>query len=140
MKFLLKTKNDAGALLARLTLGGVMFPHGAQKALGMFGGDGIAKTVDGFGTGLGIPAALAYCAIAAEFLGSIALVLGFMGRLAALGIGVTMAVAIQKVHLQNGFFMSDGGYEFHLLAIGLALVVLVKGSGAASVDRMIAKE
>jgi putative oxidoreductase len=138
MKFLLKTGNDFGATLARLTLGGVMYPHGAQKALGMYGGQGIKGTVEMFGN-MGISAPLAYCAIAAEFLGAIALLVGFLGRLGALGIGITMAYAIHKVHGANGFFLSNSGYEYNAALIGLSLVVLVKGSGAASLDRMLVK-
>ena len=137
---IIRTDDDGAALIARLVLALVIFPHGAQKALGWFGGFGAAGTV-GFMDAMGIPAALAWLAIAAEFLGSIALVIGFLGRVAAFGIMVNMIVATLTVHLPNGFFMNwtgqqrGEGYEFFLLAIGLALVVIIKGSGAMSVDR-----
>jgi putative oxidoreductase len=101
----------------------------------------------GFFTGtLHIPAFFAFLAIAAEFAGSIALILGFLSRIAAFGIGVTMAVAALTAHAQNGFFMNwfgnqkGEGYEYRLLAIGLALIVLVAGGGCASVDKAIACE
>ena len=129
--------------LARVTLGVVMFPHGAQKVLGWFGGYGLSGTLEAFTTKMGIPAPLALCAIAAEFLGAIALVLGLGGRVAALSIGITMAVAA-TMQAGNGFFMnwygkqSGEGFEYHLLAIGLAAVLVLRGSGAFSLDRMLA--
>jgi putative oxidoreductase len=143
-KILFGTENRVAPLIARLALGVVMFPHGAQKALGWFGGYGFGGTMHYFTESMHIPAVLAFLAIAAEFAGSIGLVTGFLSRIAALGIGVNMLVAIAKVHATNGFFMnwmgqqSGEGYEYHLLAIGLALIVLVFGGGALSVDRWIA--
>ncbi len=141
LRAIMATSNDPIPLILRLTLGGVMFPHGAQKALGMFGGAGIDGTVDFFRQSLGIPAPLTYLLIAAEFLGSIGLILGCLGRVAALGIGVVMVGAISKVHLANGFFMNwsgtqaGEGYEYHLLAIGIAVALVIRGSGALSIDR-----
>ena len=141
---LIRTDDDRAALVARLVLAFVIFPHGAQKALGWFGGFGPAGTI-GFMEQLGIPGALAWLAIAAEFLGSIALVIGLLGRVAAFGIMVNMVVATLTVHLPNGFFMNwtgqqrGEGFEFFLLGIGLALVVIIKGSGALSVDRALTR-
>ena len=141
---LIRTDDDRAALVARLVLALVIFPHGAQKALGWFGGFGVEGTVGFMGT-LGIPAALAWLAIAAEFLGSIALVVGLLGRVAAFGIMVNMIVATLTVHLPNGFFMNwsgqqrGEGFEFFILAIGLALVVIMKGSGALSADRALTR-
>jgi putative oxidoreductase len=141
--WLIRTDNDLGALLARLTLGAVMFPHGAQKVLGWWGGHGLQATVTSFTEQMGLPGPVAGLVIAAEFLGSIGLILGFLSRLGALGIGAVMVGAIVKVHLAHGFFMNwfgtqaGEGFEYHLLAIGLALVVLVKGSGALSLDGLL---
>ena len=142
---LLKTNDSATPLLARLALGLVMFPHGAQKVLGWFGGYGFDGTM-GFFTGtLHIPAALAFLAILAEFAGSLGLITGCLSRLSALGIAATMSVAIFMAHSGNGFFMNwngnqkGEGYEYHLLAIGLALVVLVAGGGKASIDGLLAR-
>ena len=93
---------------------------------------------------MGIPTPLALLAICAEFFGGLGLIVGLLGRIAALGIIVNMLVAIAKVHSANGFFMNwtgqqkGEGYEYHLLAIALALVVLIKGSGAVSIDGAIA--
>ena len=143
MKSLLKTNNSFAPTLARVTLGVVMFPHGAQKVLGWFGGNGFTGTMHTFTQQMHIPAVFAVLAIAAEFLGSIGLVVGFLARVSALGIGVTMAVAINVVHA-NGFFMNwygnqkGEGFEYHILAIGLALIVMIYGAGAASVDGVIA--
>jgi putative oxidoreductase len=144
LKLICSTDGGLTALLARLFLGVVMFPHGCQVALGWFGGYGYTGTI-GFFTGtLHIPAFFAFLAIAAEFAGSIALILGFLSRIAAFGIGVTMAVAALTAHTANGFFMNwfgnqkGEGYEYHLLAIGLALIVLIAGGGCASVDKAIA--
>jgi putative oxidoreductase len=141
---LLRTNSDLVLTIARLVLGGVFFMHGCQKVFGLFGGPGFTATMNGFTQGMGIPAPLAFLAIAAEFGGGIALILGLLGRVGALGILVTMVVAVVMVHFQNGFFMNWGmkdhqgeGYEYHLLAIALALVILVKGSGALSIDRLL---
>lgn len=144
LQLLCKTNNSFAPLLARLTLGIVMFPHGAQKALGWFGGYGFSGTMNFFTQQMHIPAPLALLAIAAEFAGSIGLILGCFSRIAALGIGTNMIVAILTVHQANGFFMNwygsqkGEGFEYHLLAIGLALIVLIHGAGVASIDALIA--
>ncbi len=139
----IRTTADTTPLVARVALGAVMFPHGAQKALGWFGGYGLSGTM-GFFTGqMGIPAPFAAAAIAAEFLGAIGLVTGTLSRVAAFGIACVMAVAVLTVHLKAGFFMNwsgaqaGEGFEYHLLAIGLALIVMLKGGGKYSVDGLI---
>ena len=122
-----------------------MFPHGAQKVLGWFGGYGFSGTMQFFTEQMGIPAVLAFLAIAVEFLGPVALVAGLGARLAAAGVAVNMAVAVWLVHLPNGFFMNwfgnqkGEGFEYHLLAIALALVVVIRGSGAWSLDRSLSR-
>ncbi|MCC7478715.1 DoxX family protein [bacterium] len=141
---LLATVDSWPLLIARLTLGLVMLPHGLQKTFGLFGGQGFSATMQGMSEGLGIPAALVFLAILAEFAGSLFLIFGALGRIAALGIGVTMAVAM-SMHVKNGFFMNwyganaGEGYEYHLLAIGLALAVIVGGSGALSLDHSLGR-
>jgi putative oxidoreductase len=145
MKFLFKTNNSFAPTLARLTLGIVMFPHGAQQVLGWFGGYGLSGTMNAFTHQMHIPAVFAALAIAAQFLGSLGLITGFLSRIAAFGIAVDMVVAINMVHKANGFFMNwygnqkGEGFEYHLLAIGLALIVMIYGAGKLSVDGMIAK-
>lgn len=139
-----RTDDDVALLVLRVGLAVVFFPHGAQKALGWFGGPGFAGFV-GFAHQLGVPAWLAVLAILAEFLGSIGLLLGLLGRIAAFGIFCNMAVAIALIHSKVGFFMNwtgkqaGEGFEFHLLAIAALLAVMIHGSGAASVDRALSR-
>jgi len=140
---LFKTNDSFTLLIARLTLGLVMFPHGAQKALGWFGGPGFSGTMSMFNGHMHIPALFALLAIAAEFAGSIGLIAGFLSRVSAFGIAVTMLVAAFMVHAPNGFFMNwagnqkGEGFEYHFLAIGLALVVIISGAGKWSIDRLL---
>jgi len=144
LQLLFKTNSSTGPLVARLVLGLVMFPHGAQKALGWFGGHGFSGTMGFFTNMLHIPVAFAFLAIVAEFAGSLGLISGFLSRVAAFGIATVMAVAIFTAHAVNGFFMNwsgkqaGEGFEYHLLAIGLALVVMIQGAGKASLDGLIA--
>ena len=144
LQLLGKTNPSLALLLARLTLGLIMFPHGAQKALGWFGGYGFSGTMNFFTQQMHIPAPLAFLAIAAEFAGAIGLILGCLGRIAAFGIATNMVVAILTVHATNGFFMNwfgnqkGEGFEYHLLAIGLALIVIIHGAGKLSLDALIA--
>lgn len=143
MSNLLSTENNIAYFLARVFLGIVILPHGLQKTLGMFGGYGFSGTVDFF-TGMGMPLIVAYLIIISESLGSLGLIVGFLGRVGAFGITLIMTGAIFMVHIKNGFFMNwfgnqqGEGFEFHLLAIGLALIVLIKGSGKWSIDYAIA--
>ncbi len=139
-KKLFETDRDVSTLLLRLMLGIVFFPHGAQKVLGWFGGHGFGGTM-GFFTGqLGVPALFAFLAIVAEFFGAIGLILGFLTRLAAFGIASVMVVAVTMLHWQNGFFMNwfgnlkGEGFEYHLLAIAIALALMIRGGGRGSVD------
>ena len=139
------TNNDLVLTVLRLMLGFVFFFHGAQKALGWFGGRGFGGTMIFFTHDLGIPATFAFLAIAAEFLGSLGLLLGFLARVAAGGIIVNMVVAILMVHRANGIFMNwfgkqkGEGYEYHLLAIAIGLAVVIRGAGAFSVDRILGR-
>ena len=144
LQLLFKTNGNSAALIARLMLGIVMFPHGAQKMLGWFGGYGYSGTM-GFFTGtMHIPAAFAFHAIMAEFAGSLGLIVGAFSRVAAFGIASVMTVAILTAHAANGFFMNwtgaqkGEGFEYHLLAIALAVIVMIHGAGKASVDAVIA--
>ena len=139
---LLTTDSTMGPLVARLFLAVVIFPHGAQKVLGWFGGYGLSATLKFFNEAFHIPTPLALLAFAAEFLAPLALLAGLGSRLAALSIAVTMIVAM-KFHLINGFFMNwfgnqkSEGIEYHLLVIGLALVVIIQGGGRCSADRSL---
>ena len=142
--WLFQTDGTVVPLILRLTLAVVLFPHGAQKVLGWFGGHGFKGTL-GFFKSQGIPVPLALLAFAAEFLGPIGLVLGLLTRLAALGIACVMLVAILTVHKQHGFFMNwfgnqqGEGFEYHLLALGIALALIVGGAGLWSMDAWLAR-
>lgn len=143
IKSLLRTNNDVAPLILRVLLGAVFIPHGAQKVLGWFGGHGFEGTMGYFTGALGIPALFAFLAIAAEFAGALALIAGFFTRAAAAGIAAVMAVAM-TMHAQHGFFMNwsgaqkGEGIEFHLLAAGIAVVVMIVGGGKFSLDRLFA--
>jgi putative oxidoreductase len=142
---LILTSDDYTVTIARLTLGVVFFAHGAQKMLGWFGGYGFTGTMGFFTQMMHIPAPLAFLAICAEFFGGLGLLIGLLSRVAAFGIAMNMLVAIFAVHIHNGFFANwtgqqkGEGYEYHLLALALLLVVMIKGAGALSVDRALSK-
>ena len=143
LKKLVQTDDSIGMFLVRLALGIVIFPHGAQKLLGWWGGHGFGGTMEFFTTQMGLPAVVVVLVVIAEFFGALALIFGFLGRLGALGVLAVMLGAIFTIHHQVGFFMNwygtqqGEGFEYHLLAIGMALAVLVQGSGAFSVDRSL---
>jgi putative oxidoreductase len=142
---LLRTTNDFAVTILRLSLGVVFFAHGAQKALGWFGGYGFSGTMGFMTSQLGIPAPFALLAIAAEFLGGLGLLLGFLSRIAAFGIACEMCVAVALIHRHFGLFANwsgqqkGEGFEYHILAIAIALAVMIKGSGPLSVDRALSK-
>ena len=140
---LLATSDDWTLTLLRLVMGVIFFAHGAQKTFGWFGGYGFSGTMGFFTQMMHIPAAFAFLAICAEFLGGVGLILGALGRLAAFGIACNMVVAILMIHHHFGLFMNwsgqqkGEGFEYHLLAIAIAVVLMARGSGAFSVDRAL---
>ena len=140
--WLLRTDGGVAALILRIILAVVIFLHGAQKVLGWFGGHGFKGTMKSF-TGSGIPTPLAVLAVAAEFLGPLGLAVGFLTRVAAFGIACVMVVAMVKVHWQYGFFMNwfgnqkGEGIEYHLLAFGVAIALMITGGGAWSFDGLL---
>lgn len=142
MKKLFATSADPTIALMRIILAIEFFPHGAQKALGWYGGAGFHGTMHMFTAFMHIPAFFAFCAILAEFAGSILMFAGFLTRVAAFGQVVVMLVAIFKVQLHNGLLGTahGAGYSFTLALLALAFLILVKGAGAVSIDRLIAKE
>jgi putative oxidoreductase len=140
---LLSTNPDWIQTIARLILGVVFFAHGAQKLLGWFGGPGLKETMRTMHETLGLPASMAFLAVLAEFFGGLGLIAGLLGRVAAVGIAVVMVSAIVMVNGRYGLFLNwfgdrkGHGYEYHLLAIALAAVIVVRGSGAMSLDRLL---
>ncbi|MEI1280069.1 DoxX family protein [Leptospira venezuelensis] len=140
---ILKTDADITSLILRITLAVVMFPHGAQKVLGWYGGYGFSGTYT-YLTSAGFPGFLVILLFIAEFLGPIGLLSGLLTRVAAAGIGVAMTVAILP-HAEHGFFMNwagsqkGEGFEFHLLMVAISLALVIKGGGKLSVDGAISK-
>ncbi len=137
MIHLLQTRSDINLTILRLALGLIMLPHGAQKLFGWFGGGGFSGTINFFQSQLGIPPFITVLVIATEFFGSLLLVFGLLSRLAALALIANMLGAILLVNGTNGFFWTAGGIEFHLLIIAVALVILLAGGGAYSVDQRL---
>lgn len=141
---LLATNDDILQLILRLTLGIVIFPHGAQKLLGWFGGGGFSATMQGM-TGMGLPAVIVFLVIMAESFGALGLITGFLTRFSAFGISLVMLGAIFTVHAKVGFFMNwmgqqqGEGFEYHLLVLGIALVLMIRGGGKFSVDGAVTK-
>lgn len=141
MKSLFKTEANYGATVLRIVLGAVFFAHGAQKMLGWYGGYGFSGTMDFFTMKAGLPWIVAFLVICGEFFGSLGLITGFLTRIAASGIGIIMTGAL-FIHLPNGFFMNwfgnqkGEGFEYHLLAIAIAVALLIMGGGALSLDRL----
>ncbi|PJZ68358.1 DoxX family protein [Leptospira perolatii] len=136
------TRPGFGPLFLRFGLAIPIFPHGAQKALGWFGGSGFEPAMDYFTNTMGFPYFLGLFAIAFESIGAIGLVLGLFTRLWATGIGITLTIAA-FTHLEYGFFMNwwgdkgGEGFEYHILAVGMSLCLAVVGAGSYSMDREI---
>ena len=147
MSRLFRTTPTPLPTLARLAVGTILFPHGAQHVLGWFGGYGFQGTLGWMSGTLGFPAPLAVLALVTELLAPLALVLGLGGRVAALGV-IGLMLGAASTHLPNGFFMNwfgtlpagSEGFEYHLLVIALAGIVAIGGSGAWSLDLCLGRE
>jgi putative oxidoreductase len=141
----LRTDGSVSALVLRIFLAAVLFPHGVQKVFGWFGGPGLPAAISMLTVNMHIPLFFAILAIAAEFLGPIGLFFGFLTRIAAFGIAVEMVVAVLLAHFKFGFFMNwfgrkaGEGFEYHLLMIGMAIALIIAGGGLWSVDRALTK-
>jgi len=145
MKNIFKTNNDWTGLLLRLTIAIVIFPHGAQKLLGWFGGYGFTGTMNFFTATVGLPRIIGFLVILLEFFGSILLVLGLGSRIIAISMIALSIGIIFTSHIQNGFFMNwfgnqkGEGFEYFLFLIGLSVVLLLNGSGKFSSDHSLTK-
>lgn len=130
-----------GRLLARLLIGGLFIGHGTQKWFGWFGGPGIEGTTGMMGKlGLAPARTNAHAAAASETLGGVGIVLGAFTPAAAAALIATMTTAIRTVHLQNGFWSSNGGYEFNLTLIAGLLAIVDGGPGPISIDSVFGIE
>jgi putative oxidoreductase len=127
-----------GLLLLRVVVGLLLGAHGSQKLFGLFGGHGLRGTAGFFGESLSFraPVLMAFLAGLTEF-GGVLFALGFLTPLAAVGMVATMVVAIATVHWKNGFFVTNGGYEFNLVLATVAVAVCATGPGRFSLDRAI---
>lgn len=139
MKELFKklTTTDAGwgALILRIPVGIIFMAHGAQKLFGWFGGYGLEGTggwMESIGLAPGV--LMAFLAGAAEFFGGLALIVGFLVRPAGAVLSIAMLVAIFAVHIGNGLFMSNNGYEFGLSLLAVSVALVFMGAGKVSVD------
>jgi putative oxidoreductase len=140
------TLDSLALLFIRIPLGLIFAAHGSQKLLGLFGGPGLTATLKSFEVHLGIPPVLALLAIIAEFGGGLGVLCGFLTRLSAVGIAVTMAVAMYKVTWVNGFFLNatcasgrGHGIEYNVALLCMALALVVTGGGQWAIDRFIWK-
>jgi len=146
LKSFFHTDDSTTHLIIRIILGSVIFFHGAQKLMGWFGGHGFDGTMEFFTEKLGIPALIAFLVIIGESLGALGLITGFLTRLSAAGVAMIMLGAIAMVHWNNGIFMNwagqqaGEGFEYHLLALGLAIPLIFYGGGKFSVDQIVEKK
>lgn len=137
---ILNTESSWGATIARLTLGIVLFPHGAQKMLGWFGGYGFTGTMNAFTNQMQLPWIVAFAVVLIELFGSIFLILGLGSRLWSLATTGLFVGIIFTNHLEHGFFMNwygdqaGEGFEYALLIIGVAITVIINGSGKYAFD------
>ena len=138
--FLQTNKQNRAAFIARLTLAIILFPHGAQKLLGWYGGYGFTNTMAFFTDVKHLPYIIGLLVILIEFFGAIALLFGFATRLWSALIIAVMVGIIFSSHVEYGFFINWGGsqqgegFEYHLLVIGLALSLVFSGGGRLSLD------
>jgi len=132
------TRAGFGITVLRVLVGIIFAAHGSQKLFGLFGGGGLAGTAQYMESlGLHPGTLMALLSGGAEFFGGMALIVGLLVRPAAVVLIATLVVAIFSVHIHNGLFMANNGYEFALALLGGAVAVLLEGAGPASVDRAI---
>lgn len=140
------TDDSWAGLVLRVMLGLVLFPHGAQKFLGWYGGFGFSGTMAFFTDTMHLPWFVAFLVIVGEFFGSLGLLVGFLTRFTAASLAVIMVGAILTTHLPHGFFMNwfgkqqGEGFEYHLLVIAICAALMITGAGRWSVDGELAKK
>lgn len=145
MKSIIQTNaNNRAALFARLAIAITIFPHGAQKLLGWFGGGGFEGTMAFMTQGAGLPWIIGFLVIIIEFFGALFLFFGYFTRIAAAAVIINFVGIVFSSHLHSGFFMNWGmvagkteGLEYFILLFGLALSILITGGGKASIDAVL---
>ncbi len=140
IKSVLTTRAGYGLTILRVIVGIAFIAHGSQKLFGAFGGYGLEGTAQ-YMESLGLTPGylMALLSGSAEFFGGLGLLLGLLARPAAALVTVLLLVAIFTVHIGNGFFMANNGYEYALALLGGALAVLIEGAGRLSPDRVITR-
>jgi putative oxidoreductase len=138
ISIIMKTENGLDTLSIRIGAGVIFAAHGAQKLFGWFGGYGLEGT-GAWMASIGIEPGILMAALAgsAEFFGGLVLIVGLLVRPAALLLAITMLVAIVSVHLQNGLFMANNGYEFGLALLVISIALAIRGAGGLSLDRLV---
>jgi putative oxidoreductase len=140
IKTALTTRANWGITALRIAVGVIFAAHGSQKLFGLFGGYGLTGTAQWMESiGLAPGLLMALMSGGAEFFGGLALVFGLLVRPAAAVLSITLVVAILSVHIHNGLFMANNGYEFALALLGGTVAVLLEGAGKLSLDRVIAR-
>lgn len=136
-----KTTSGVASTILRIPVGLILMAHGAQKLFGMFGGYGLEGTGQ-FMASLGLEPGylMALLAGSAEFFGGLALVIGLLVRPASAVIAFTMVMAIFSVHISNGLFMANNGYEYALTLLIVAVSLVFSGAGALSVDKALSSK
>ncbi|MBD1388780.1 DoxX family protein [Neiella sp. HB171785] len=144
MKTLIQKVSASNAGIApialRIPVGIIFAAHGGQKLFGWFGGyglDGTGQWMDSIGLSPGYLMAL--LAGSAEFFAGLLIVMGLLTRPAAVALALTMVVAIFSVHIGNGLFMANNGYEFGLALLAASVSLALSGSGRFAIDQTIAK-
>ena len=133
------TRAGYGLTILRIAVGVIFAAHGSQKLFGLFGGYGLAGTAQWMESiGLTPGYLMASLAGGTEFFAGLALIIGLLVRPAALGLAFLSLVAIFSVHISNGLFMANNGYEFALALLAGSIAVLIEGAGKLSADRAIA--
>jgi len=130
---------NIGILLLRLAVGLTFSAHGSQKLFGWFGGPGLKSTGQFFEERLGFRPGRRHALLAGlgETGGGLLLAVGFLTPLAAAAVISVMVVAVFSVHIQKGFFVHNGGYEYNLVLAVAALAVAFTGSGFISIDALL---
>ena len=134
-------------LVIRVGLGIIFVAHGSQKLFGIWGGSGLSATIDSFEKNMGIPPFLTVLAVAAEFCGGVAVLIGLLTRFSSCALAIVMLVAIFEAHLQHGFFINwqlaggrGHGIEFNIALLAMSVGVLLSGPGKFSLDRLFGIE
>lgn len=142
-ELLFQSQSGWAGLALRITAALVMFPHGAQKLMGWFGGYGFKGTMGYFTQTVGLPWVIGFLVIVLEVFGSLAILAGIGTRLWAIALGIVVIGIMFTAHIQNGFFMNwfgnqaGEGVEYFLLLLGIYISLAIGGSGKLSVDELL---